>query len=515
MKKILFLSYFVFFIFHSASSQNVGIGTVTPAGKLHIKGSADTSQLTIDANATQSNTHPLIRLRNAAGVELIHISSDAIENTFIGLDAGRVNNYVAGTTGYNNTFIGSGTGYSNTTGYTNTANGYRALYLNTTGSSNTANGADALNSNITGNSNTANGSSTLSANIDGYNNTANGSFSLHSNTSGYHNTANGATALFSNITGLQNTAIGSLSLFANTAGDNNTASGSQALYSNTTGINNTADGSASLKINTTGIYNTAIGYGTLSLNVNGNNNTALGTFANVLSGSLTSATAIGFASGVACSNCLVLGGTTTSHANVGINNTTPLTDLHIIQYSDAGGDKIRGIRLQRSVNSNHWRTLIDPSNNYVFEYNDNLYTYINPTTGAYINPSDARLKKDITPLENVLGKVIALTPKKFHYKTNSADDPLLWGFIAQDVQKIFPEFVDVKDDGYLGIAYSNFSIVAIKGIQEQQAEIEELRKEHQAEKGQIKKLHDQNEQTESKYNELKKEVEELKAKINH
>ncbi len=514
MKKILALSYFVFFISHFASSQNVGIGTVTPAGKLHIKGSADTSQLTIDANATQSNTHPLIRLRDAAGVELMHISSDAIENTFMGLGAGSVNNYVAGNTGYDNTFIGSGTGYSNTTGYANTGNGYRALYLNTTAASNTANGANALSSNTTGNSNTANGSSALFANINGYNNTANGSFSLYSNTSGYHNTANGATALYSNITGVQNTAIGSLSLFANTTGDDNTANGVQALYSNTTGIKNTANGSFSLKVNTTGFYNTAIGHGTLSLNVNGNNNTALGTFAGVLSGSLTSATAIGFGSGVACSNCLVLGGTTTSHANVGINNTTPLTDLHIIQYTDAGGDKLRGIRLQRSANTNHWRTLIDPSNNYVFEYNDNLYTYINPTTGAYINPSDARLKKDITPLENVLGNVMALTPKKFHYKTNSANDPLLWGFIAQDVQKIFPEFVDLKDDGYLGISYANFSVVAIKAIQEQQQEIEELKDENQLQQEQINTFQKQNTLQKMRYDELKNAIELLKTKIN-
>ena len=59
---------------------------------------------------------------------------------------------------------------------------------------------------------------------------------------------------------------------------------------------------------------------------------------------------------------------------------------------------------------------------------------------------------------------MALVPKKFHYKTKSANDPLLWGFIAQDVQKIFPEFVDVKDDGYLGISYTNFSVVAIKSV---------------------------------------------------
>src|SRR5438093_9211875 len=93
-------------------SQNVGIGITAPQGKLHIKGNADTSQLVIDANGTQSNTHPLIRLRNAAGVDLIHINSDNTDNTFVGLNAGRVNNAAGG--GLYNAFIGTRSGYSNT-----------------------------------------------------------------------------------------------------------------------------------------------------------------------------------------------------------------------------------------------------------------------------------------------------------------------------------------------------------------------------------------------------------------
>ncbi|MEP6713766.1 MAG: tail fiber domain-containing protein, partial [Ferruginibacter sp.] len=251
----------------------------------------------------------------------------------------------------------------------------------------------------------------------------------------------------------------------------------QALNANISGNSNTANGTIALALNTTGIANTGFGSAALHNNVTGSYNTALGFFADVSFSNLTAATAIGSYANAHCSNCLTLGGTGPYHAYVGINNPTPLTDLHIIQYTDGGADKLRGIRLQRSVNTNHWRTLIDPSNNYVFEYNDNLYTYINPTTGAYINPSDMRLKKDVAPLESIIGKVMALAPKKFHYKTNSADDPLLWGFIAQDVQKVFPEFVTTKDDGYLGMAYTNFSVVAIKAIQEQQAIIEKQQKQ--------------------------------------
>ncbi len=420
MKKI-FLILTAAFTISKSFPQNVGIGTTTPAFKLDVRyGSINTDSV------YRINTFPVISLGSGA-------------NFFAGKNAG------ASSTGAGNTSAGDSTLFSNTIGTSNTAVGNKSLF----------------------------------SNITGFYNTACGDLSLKSNTSGIQNTAVGEESLSANTIGIANVAVGSGALLANTTGTSNAANGKDALYSNTTGDANTASGESALGANTTGNYNTAVGGEALNLNHTGVFNTAIGFWADVTITNLNNATAIGASSKVSCSHCLALGGNGSNHTNVGINNPAPLTDLHIIQQTDAGGDKVRGIRLQRFVNTNHWRTLIDPSNNYVFEYNDGLYTYINPTTGAYINPSDARLKKDVTPLENLLNKVMALTPKKFHYKTNKDGDPLLWGFIAQDIQKIFPEFVDVKDDGYLGISYTNFSVVAIKAIQEQQAEIEELKNRNQ------------------------------------
>ncbi len=433
MKKI-FLILIAAFAVSKSFSQNVGIGTTTPAFKL-------------DVRSGSINTDSLYRIS-----DIPVISVKGRGNFFAGKNAG------GAATGSSNTAAGDSSLYLNTSGYSNTAIGRQSLYFNTTG----------------------------------FSNTACGYFTLHANTSGQNNIA-----------------VGHSSLLANTIGANNVAVGNQALNANISGSSNTANGIIALALNTTGVANTGIGSATLHANVTGSYNTALGYFADVSSSNLTAATAIGSYANTHCSNCLTLGGVGFYHTNVGINNTTPLTDLHIIQHTDAGGDKLRGIRLQRFVNNNHWRTLIDPSNNYVFEYNDGLYTYINPITGNYVNSSDARLKKDITPLEIVLDKVMALTPKKFHYKTNSADDPLLWGFIAQDVQKIFPEFVDVKDDGYLGIAYSNFSIVAIKAIQEQQNEIEELKNMNALQQNHNAEMESQIELQQKEITEMKKQIESL------
>src|SRR5262245_49096019 len=73
------------------AAGRIGIGTTSPVSKLHVKGNANESQFIIDAASPQSNTNPLIKLRNNAGTDLMHIHSDDASNTFIGLNAGRVN----------------------------------------------------------------------------------------------------------------------------------------------------------------------------------------------------------------------------------------------------------------------------------------------------------------------------------------------------------------------------------------------------------------------------------------
>ncbi len=88
-------AFYLLLVFVSASGiivgQNVGVGTSTPKAKLHIKGNSDTSQLLIDAWSSQSNSQPLIRLRDATGTDLLHIHSDAQFNVFMGFSAGSLN----------------------------------------------------------------------------------------------------------------------------------------------------------------------------------------------------------------------------------------------------------------------------------------------------------------------------------------------------------------------------------------------------------------------------------------
>lgn len=382
--KNLLLPFVFFFLMPIlAFSQNVGVGILSPTGKLHIKGSANTTQLIIEANSIQGNFFPLIKLRSNAGNDLVWIHADTSFNTFIGLNAGRVNNAVGGglynsfngmdagysnttgnsnaaygmsalrsnTTGNFNTAIGKDALYTNSTGNDNTAVGRGAMYFNTTGTSNTASGTYALRNNTTGTHNSAHGSNALRSNTTGISNSASGYFALYSNTTGLGNTANGASALYANTianhntavgyvvltnttTGSFNTAQGSYALNLNTSGANNTATGYSALYANASGSNNVANGNAALYANTTGFNNTGLGYEALNTLTTGNHNTAIGYASDVASADITNASAIGSNAYVSASNSVVIGSINgingaTASVNVGIGTTTPTARLDV------------------------------------------------------------------------------------------------------------------------------------------------------------------------------------------
>lgn len=66
-------------------------------------------------------------------------------------------------------------------------------------------------------------------------------------------------------------------------------------------------------------------------------------------------------------------------------------------------------------------------------------------TGTFQNPSDIKLKEDVKQTENVLDKIQQLKTYNFRFKKNknlNLSNRLQHGFIAQEVEKIYPELVE-------------------------------------------------------------------------
>ncbi len=245
-------------------------------------------------------------------------------NAFFGRSAGEQN-----TTGGGNTFIGTYNGDKNTTGNSNTFVGFSAGRLNTNGSNNAFFGTAAGLVNL-GSDNSFFGSEAGLANSTGQENSFFGRLAGAANTSGGDNAFFGAYAGQSNTNGSFNSFFGWGSGNSNTTGRQNTFVGRSSGEESTTGNGNSFFGDKSGDKNTTGFGNTIVGAKSSSIsegNTTGSNNTLLGYNANVGSGNLNFATAIGADAVVSISNSVVLGRTNDTVRVPGILSVTGGTDV--------------------------------------------------------------------------------------------------------------------------------------------------------------------------------------------
>ncbi len=432
------------------------------------------------------------------------------------------------TTGSYNTATGYSALKDNTGGGGNTAAGMGALTKNVTGNNNTAIGASAMFTNSSGNDNTAVGFQSLFGNQNsGYQNTALGSYSMGFNTTGMVNTAVGSYALNANADGWGNAAIGYQAMYGNISGNANVAIGDSTLAGNSAGSYNTAVGPYA-GFTSNGDKNVFIGHEAGYFNSGSNKlyisntgsdaaNTLLyGEFDNkILSiggklgiGILPDISPFSFPLNIKADGGQRLfkmynnSGNEKWHLTLLGNNSLNFVESNIADYrlvlgvgGEAGVGKVplvsnddsrlqikqkntqNGIGIEAPNSTNHWDFYVttEVASNFNLYYNGAYKGTFDNVTGAYTAISDRRLKKDITPQLPVLNNVMQLQTYQYHYLDNKITDRFSNGFMAQDVQKIFPDAVieNVMKDGEkrLGINYQYFTVLAIKGLQEQQQQV--------------------------------------------
>ncbi len=116
---------------------------------------------------------------------------------------------------------------------------------------------------------------------------------------------------------------------------------------------------------------------------------------------------------------------------------------------------------------------------------------IDPDDGSYNQVSDANLKEDIHYLDNVLDDVLQLRPTQYRMVHQDEDSDPKIGFLAQEVQRIFPQLVQYSErESLFTIGYAGFSVLAIQAIREQQAIIDSQDLEIHALQIQVDELED-------------------------
>lgn len=101
--------------------------------------------------------------------------------------------------------------------------------------------------------------------------------------------------------------------------------------------------------------------------------------------------------------------------------------------------------------------------------------------GAFFYTSDRNLKKNVSPLNGSLSKILNLEGVSFTWKDTGAKSI---GLVAQDVEKVYPELVHTNpQSGIKSVEYGNLVAPLIEAIKEQQKQIDALKAEIGALKG--------------------------------
>lgn len=101
-----------------------------------------------------------------------------------------------------------------------------------------------------------------------------------------------------------------------------------------------------------------------------------------------------------------------------------------------------------------------------------------PGGGSWAASSDERLKKNVKSLDNVLDKLLKLRGVSFEYKDADRRDYLAGkqiGMIAQEVEKVFPQWVTEGRDGFKAVGIMGFEALVVEALREIKSELDLLK----------------------------------------
>jgi hypothetical protein len=112
-------------------------------------------------------------------------------------------------------------------------------------------------------------------------------------------------------------------------------------------------------------------------------------------------------------------------------------------------------------------------------------------TEYWVKNSDARLKKNIQTIADPLARILRLRGVTFEWqdeKRARLSSGTQLGFISQEVERVFPQWVSDDADGYKLLATTGFDALAVEALRELDRKISILEKENEQLKTRIRSL---------------------------
>jgi len=172
------------------------------------------------------------------------------------------------------------------------------------------------------------------------------------------------------------------------------------------------------------------------------------------------------------------------------SNITGIVSAQTASYIDGFVNFDQGIVVTGSlIASGGLAGIGEPNPSYDLDVNGIVRAdaYYWDTAAPQQTPSDSRLKTKVTPLPPQSDRICDVNLVEFEWSELNDTRPSRQnrtkrqgtkdvGVIAQELQEIFPELVSEDVDGYLTVSYVGLLIPLIKTVQEQQKQIDELKK---------------------------------------
>lgn len=163
----------------------------------------------------------------------------------------------------------------------------------------------------------------------------------------------------------------------------------------------------------------------------------------------------------------------------GFNSDTGTTTRTIVLNGDSGATSGEIILYQGSPSGSTTATI---------RLNGNDGMAYKPGGGSWSSLSDSRLKTNVSTVSNAIDKLLSLRGVTFEFKDPGSvgeKSGRRLGMIAQEVEKVFPDWVTTGPDGFKRLTFQGFEAVIVEAVRDlsnqkdkkiaaQQAQIESL-----------------------------------------